>query len=43
MLDMRNYLAARERPPGPPVMHQRWERLLFLHWAGLAARARVNG
>jgi uncharacterized protein YqjF (DUF2071 family) len=33
MLDVRSYLAARERPPGVPVMHQRWERLLFLHWA----------
>jgi hypothetical protein len=28
MLDAQNYLAARERPHGPPVMHQRWERLL---------------
>ncbi len=26
-------LAARARPPGTPVMHQRWEDLLFLHWA----------
>jgi uncharacterized protein YqjF (DUF2071 family) len=25
-------LAVRERPAGPPVMHQTWERLLFLHW-----------
>jgi uncharacterized protein YqjF (DUF2071 family) len=33
MLEARNYLAARERPAGLPVMHQRWERLLFLHWA----------
>ena len=32
MLDVRSYLAARERPSGAPVMHQRWERLLFLHW-----------
>ncbi len=22
----------RARPPGTPVMHQRWEDLLFLHW-----------
>jgi len=33
MLELRSYLSARERPPGFPVMHQRWERLLFLHWA----------
>jgi len=33
MLDARNYLAARERPAAPPIMHQCWERLLFLHWA----------
>jgi uncharacterized protein len=25
-------LAARERPNGSPVMRQRWEQLLFLHW-----------
>ncbi len=25
-------LALRERPPGAPVMYQRWSRLLFLHW-----------
>jgi uncharacterized protein YqjF (DUF2071 family) len=25
-------LAVRERPPGRPVMKQRWSRLLFLHW-----------
>jgi uncharacterized protein YqjF (DUF2071 family) len=25
-------LAARERPPGFPVMRQRWSGLLFLHW-----------
>jgi uncharacterized protein YqjF (DUF2071 family) len=25
-------LAARERPPGFPVMRQRWAGLLFLHW-----------
>lgn len=25
-------LAMRTRPPGNPVMHQRWEDLLFLHW-----------
>jgi uncharacterized protein YqjF (DUF2071 family) len=24
--------AARERPPGTPVMYQEWHRLLFLHW-----------
>jgi uncharacterized protein YqjF (DUF2071 family) len=26
-------LAMRARPEGSPVMHQRWENLLFLHWA----------
>lgn len=25
-------LAMRGRPEGSPVMHQRWENLLFLHW-----------
>ena len=25
-------LAVRHRPPGWPVLHQRWHRLLFLHW-----------
>ncbi len=25
-------LAARERPDGTPVMHQKWDKLLFLHW-----------
>lgn len=25
-------LAPRGRPEGTPVMHQRWENLLFLHW-----------
>ena len=25
-------LAARHRPPGPPVMHQEWGKLLFIHW-----------
>ena len=25
-------LAAREHPGGFPVMHQRWSKLLFLHW-----------
>lgn len=25
-------LACRERPPGFPVMRQRWSRILFLHW-----------
>ncbi len=25
-------LAMRARPAGSPVMHQNWERLLFLHW-----------
>lgn len=26
-------LSVRNRPRGAPVMHQRWEDLLFLHWA----------
>ncbi len=26
-------LGMRARPPGTPVMHQRWEDLLFLHWS----------
>ena len=26
-------LSVRNRPRGNPVMHQRWENLLFLHWA----------
>jgi uncharacterized protein len=30
-------LAERERPPGAVVMWQRWEHLLFLHWAWQAA------
>lgn len=25
-------LAARHRPPGQPVMHQEWGKLLFIHW-----------
>lgn len=25
-------MAARARPPGQPVMHQRWSHILFLHW-----------
>jgi uncharacterized protein YqjF (DUF2071 family) len=25
-------LAARTKPPGDPIMHQRWDNLLFLHW-----------
>lgn len=25
-------LRLRDRPPGRPVMHQAWDRLLFLHW-----------
>jgi uncharacterized protein YqjF (DUF2071 family) len=33
MLGRESYLAVRQRPSGTPVMHQRWERLLFLHWA----------
>jgi uncharacterized protein len=29
---MEQRLAARQRPPGPVVMRQRWNKLLFLHW-----------
>ena len=29
---MTDRLAMRERPEGTPVMHQSWDRLLFLHW-----------
>jgi uncharacterized protein YqjF (DUF2071 family) len=29
---MNDRLAIRERPPGTPVMHQSWDKLLFLHW-----------
>ena len=25
-------LAVRHRPPGQPVMHQEWGKLLFMHW-----------
>lgn len=25
-------LSVRSRPPGQPVMYQRWDRLLFMHW-----------
>ena len=25
-------LSARHRPPGQPVMHQNWGKLLFMHW-----------
>jgi uncharacterized protein len=25
-------LSIRSRPPGSPIMHQEWEKLLFLHW-----------
>lgn len=25
-------LEIRERPPGTPVMHQSWDKLLFMHW-----------
>lgn len=31
-------LALRERPAGPPIMHQNWGKLLFMHWR-LDARA----
>src|SRR5687768_155108 len=27
-----NRIAMRSRPPGSPLMHQTWEKLLFMHW-----------
>lgn len=33
MLEAEQYLAMRERPDGPAVMHQRWRDLLFLHFS----------
>jgi uncharacterized protein YqjF (DUF2071 family) len=32
-LDVIDRLAPRRRPPGFPVLHQRWHGLVFLHWA----------
>jgi uncharacterized protein YqjF (DUF2071 family) len=34
-------LALRERPGGVPIMHQTWERLLFLHWPVAPASLRA--
>jgi uncharacterized protein len=31
-LETTDRLIARKRPPGFPVMHQTWDKLLFLHW-----------
>ena len=33
ILPIQNRLAERDLPKLPTVMHQRWEELLFLHWA----------
>lgn len=33
-------LGQRARPPGEPVIHQRWDNLLFLHWAFKPAQLR---
>lgn len=33
-------LSIRSRPPGQPVMHQNWGKLLFMHWRFDAARLR---
>jgi uncharacterized protein YqjF (DUF2071 family) len=33
-------LSIRTRPPGWPVMHQTWGKLLFLHWPVAAERLR---
>lgn len=30
--NLEDRLSARERPRGVPVMHQSWDKLLFLHW-----------
>jgi len=30
--DIAERVRARERPAGTPVMHQSWDRLLFIHW-----------
>jgi uncharacterized protein YqjF (DUF2071 family) len=30
--DLADRLAIRERPPGLPIMHQSWGKLLFMHW-----------
>jgi uncharacterized protein YqjF (DUF2071 family) len=27
-----DHLAMRQRPAGPPIMHQKWGKLLFMHW-----------
>jgi uncharacterized protein YqjF (DUF2071 family) len=32
-VSLKNRLAVRERPNEIPIMHQRWQNLLFLHWA----------
>jgi uncharacterized protein len=31
--EMEDRLRVRKRPESPPVLHMRWEQLLFLHWA----------
>lgn len=33
-------LSIRSRPPGHPIMHQVWDKLLFLHWQVSAAALR---
>lgn len=30
--DITERLAVRERPTGSPIMHQSWDKLLFMHW-----------
>lgn len=30
--DLTDRMTIRERPPGPALMHQTWDKLLFLHW-----------
>jgi hypothetical protein len=31
-IDLSDRLIARDRPAGLPIMHQSWDKLLFLHW-----------
>src|SRR5690606_106514 len=38
--DMADRMTMRSRPAGAPVMHQSWDKLLFLHWEVPAATLR---
>lgn len=35
-------LSIRARPPGTPIMHQTWDKLLFLHWRVPVAEVRPH-